>query len=79
MNTVVYFIRHAKPDTSIKDDLTRPLSLEGIEKSKELITLFKEIKIDYHNNFLEIVNITPYIMKMEFNNDKYISREEIKV
>ena len=47
MNTTVYFIRHAKPDISIKDDMTRPLSLEGIEKSKELVKLFKEIKIDY--------------------------------
>ena len=45
MNTIVYFIRHAKPDISIKDDLTRPLSFEGIEKSKELINIFKEIKI----------------------------------
>jgi 2,3-bisphosphoglycerate-dependent phosphoglycerate mutase len=187
MNTIIYFIRHAKPDISIKDDLTRPLSLEGIEKSKELINIFSEIKIDYiysspfkrsiqtiepiaenknikieivndfrerkmsnewiedyeeyskkqwdnfsykliggeslntvqkrnikelekillenkgktiiigthgtalstilnyydktflYDNFLAMVNITPYIMKMEFNNDKYISREEIKV
>jgi len=185
MNTTVYFIRHAKPDISIKDDKIRPLSLEGIEKSKELVKLFKEIKIDsiysssfkraiqtiepiakdknikieiiddfrerkmsnewvenyeeyskkqwddfsyklkdgeslnevqkrnikelekillenngktiiigthgtalstiinyydetfLYNNFLEMVNITPYIMKMEFNNDKYIKREEI--
>jgi len=183
MNTTVYFIRHAKPDISVKDDMTRPLSLEGIEKSKELINTFKEIKIDHiysspfkraiqtiepiakeknikieiiddfrerkmsnewienyeeyskkqwddfsykladgeslnevqkrnikemekillknigktiligthgtalstiinyydgtflYNNFLEMVNITPYIIKMEFNNDKYISRK----
>ena len=187
MNTTVYFIRHAKPDISIKDDKTRPLSLEGIEKSKELVKLFKEIKIDYiysspfkraiqtiepiakdkniiievindfrerkmsdewienyeeyskkqwddfsyklkdgesleevqkrnieelekilkenmgktiiigthgtalstiinyydktflHNDFMEIVNIMPYIMKMEFRNNKYISRGEIKI
>ena len=187
MNTKVYFIRHAKPDISIKDDKIRPLSLEGIEKSKELVKLFKEIKIDYiysspfkraiqtiepiakdkniiievindfrerkmsdewienyeeyskkqwddfsyklkdgeslnevqkrnikelekillenkgktiiigthgialstiinyydrtflYNNFMEIVNIMPYIMKMEFKNNKYISRGEIKI
>jgi 2,3-bisphosphoglycerate-dependent phosphoglycerate mutase len=46
MNTTVYFIRHAKPDISIKDDMTRPLSFEGIDKSKELVFSFKEIKID---------------------------------
>jgi 2,3-bisphosphoglycerate-dependent phosphoglycerate mutase len=186
MNTTVYFIRHAKPDISVKDDMTRPLSFEGIEKSKELIELFEEIIIDniysspfkrsiqtiepiakdknikieiiddfrerkmsnnwienyeeyskkqwddfsyklkdgeslnevqkrnikelekilleykgktiiigthgtalstiinYYdrtflfNNFLEMVNIMPYIIKMEFTNDKYIKREEIK-
>ena len=47
MNTTVYFIRHSKSDISVKDDMTRPLSFEGIEKSKELVNTFKEIKIDY--------------------------------
>jgi len=184
MNTTVYFIRHAKPDISVKDDMTRPLSYEGIEKSKELINTFREIKIDriysspfkraiqtiepiakdknikieiiddfrerkmsnewienygeyskkqwddfsykladgeslndvqkrnikelekillenngktiiigthgtalstiinyydrtfLYNNFLEMMNITPYIMKMKFNSEKYLSRKE---
>jgi 2,3-bisphosphoglycerate-dependent phosphoglycerate mutase len=187
MNTIIYFIRHAKTDISIKDDLTRPLSLEGIEKSKDLIKIFKEIKIDYiysspfkraiqtiepiaksknikikiindfrerkmsnkwienyeeyskkqwdnfsyklmdgesleevqkrnikelekilleykgktiiigthgtalstiinyydrsflHNNFLKMLNIMPYIMKMEFKNEKYINKEEVEI
>jgi len=46
MNTTVYFIRHAKPDFSIKDDLIRPLTFEGMEKSNELVKLFMDIKID---------------------------------
>jgi 2,3-bisphosphoglycerate-dependent phosphoglycerate mutase len=46
MITKIYFIRHAKPDFSIKSDLQRPLSIEGIEGSNELIETFKEIKID---------------------------------
>jgi len=46
MNTTVYFIRHAKPDISKKDDMTRPLLFKGVEKSKELVNTFKEIKID---------------------------------
>lgn len=32
----VYFVRHAKPDFSIKDDLTRPLSKEGINDCKKV-------------------------------------------
>lgn len=35
MNTV-YFVRHSKPDFSIKDDATRPLSAEGIRLCKEV-------------------------------------------
>ena len=33
--TKVYFVRHAKPDISIQDDLTRPLTEEGIKDSKK--------------------------------------------
>ncbi len=33
----IYFIRHAKPDISIHDDLTRPLTSEGVEDSKKVM------------------------------------------
>ena len=32
-----------------------------------------------YENFMEIVNIMPYIIMLEFNNSKYIKREEIKI
>lgn len=32
----VYFVRHAKPDFSVKDDLIRPLTEEGIKDSKKV-------------------------------------------
>ena len=34
--TKVYFVRHAKPDFSVKDDLIRPLTEEGINDSKKV-------------------------------------------
>ncbi|MFD3158313.1 histidine phosphatase family protein [Haloimpatiens sp. FM7330] len=34
--TKVYFVRHAKPDFSIHDDLTRPLNEEGIKDCKRV-------------------------------------------
>lgn len=34
--TKVYFVRHAKPDFSVKDDLIRPLTEEGINASKKV-------------------------------------------
>jgi 2,3-bisphosphoglycerate-dependent phosphoglycerate mutase len=36
MKTNIYFVRHAQPDFSIKDDLTRPLSEKGIADSKKV-------------------------------------------
>lgn len=36
MKTKVYFVRHAQPDISIRDDMTRPLTKKGIEDSKKV-------------------------------------------
>ena len=44
MNTL-YFVRHAKPDFSIHDDLTRPLTQEGMEASKNLTRFFLDKNI----------------------------------
>ena len=37
MKTLVYFIRHAEPHFSIKDDMTRPLSEKGIAGTKKVM------------------------------------------
>ncbi|MDF2881782.1 MAG: Phosphoglycerate mutase [Clostridiaceae bacterium] len=34
--TKVYFVRHATPDFSVKDDLTRPLTEQGAKDSKKV-------------------------------------------
>lgn len=34
--TKVYFVRHAKPDFNVHDDLTRPLTGEGIRDTKKV-------------------------------------------
>jgi 2,3-bisphosphoglycerate-dependent phosphoglycerate mutase len=36
MKTRIYFVRHAEPDFSIKDDLTRPLSEKGMANAKKV-------------------------------------------
>ena len=36
MKTYIYFVRHAQPDFSIKDDLTRPLSEQGLADTKKV-------------------------------------------
>ena len=44
--TDIYFIRHSIPDLSIKDDLIRPLTNDGLNKAKDLVKIFKKIPID---------------------------------
>lgn len=41
----VYFVRHAKPDFSVHDDLTRPLTVEGLEDSKKIAEILKNKNI----------------------------------
>jgi 2,3-bisphosphoglycerate-dependent phosphoglycerate mutase len=43
--TKVYFVRHAKPDFSIKDDLIRPLTEEGLNDSKKVTEFLSEKEI----------------------------------
>jgi 2,3-bisphosphoglycerate-dependent phosphoglycerate mutase len=41
----IYFVRHAKPDFSVHDDFTRPLSEEGIIDSKKVADFLKDKNI----------------------------------
>ena len=55
--TTVYLIRHAQPDLSYHDDMTRPLSPKGLEDSK-LVTSFlahKGISAIYSSPYLRAV------------------------
>lgn len=40
--TKVYFVRHAKPDFSVKDDLLRPLTEESMEERKKVTEYLKD-------------------------------------
>ena len=42
---VIYFVRHAKPDFSIKNELLRPLSEEGINDSRKVTEYLKDKNI----------------------------------
>jgi len=45
-STVLYMVRHAKPDYTYEDDATRPLLQEGIEAAQKLVDVFADIHID---------------------------------
>ena len=45
MKTLVYFVRHAEPDFSVKDDMTRPLSEKGIADSQRVTRTLDNMQI----------------------------------
>jgi len=45
--TKLYFVRHAQPEHGWKDDFTRPLTKEGVEDSKKVTELLKDVIFDY--------------------------------
>ena len=45
--TTIYFVRHAQPEYSWKDDKTRPLTGEGIADSERVYEVLKDIKLTY--------------------------------
>ncbi len=51
--TTIYFVRHSKPDFTITDELTRPLSDEGLKKCKKVTDylLDKEIHKVYSSPY----------------------------
>lgn len=58
MKTEIYFVRHAKPDFSIREDEIRPLTKQGLEDSK-LVTEFlinKDITRVYSSPFKRAVD-----------------------
>jgi 2,3-bisphosphoglycerate-dependent phosphoglycerate mutase len=44
--TRIYFVRHAQPDKSVKDDRTRPLTQKGLTDSALVIDILKDKGID---------------------------------
>lgn len=45
--TSIYFVRHAQPEHSWKEDRTRPLSDEGLQDSKQVVELLHSIHFNY--------------------------------
>ncbi|MGF7059538.1 histidine phosphatase family protein [Brassicibacter mesophilus] len=46
MKTNIYFVRHAEPDISIKDDLIRPLSKKGAADTKKITNVLMNRNIN---------------------------------
>lgn len=44
--TSVYFVRHAQPDRTVRDDRTRPLTAEGLQDSTAVADLLQGRNID---------------------------------
>lgn len=53
MITNVYFVRHAEPDYSIRDDKARPLTQKGEIAAQKLVNLFEDIGIEVVRDILK--------------------------
>ena len=58
MKTLVYFVRHAEPDFSIKEDMTRPLSEKGVKDSKKVTRTLndKQISVIYSSPYKRAID-----------------------
>lgn len=58
METKIYFVRHAHPDISIRDDMIRPLSERGIIDTKKVTNALmdKNISIIYSSPFKRAID-----------------------
>jgi len=65
--TTVYFIRHAESDFNVLDDRNRPLTIKGTVDSV-LIT-----------DFLDMVFLNPWVVKMCFDEHEIIVIEKINI
>lgn len=58
MKTNVYFVRHAEPDFSVKDDLIRPLTMKGHEDAGNIVRVLmdKDIKKVYSSPYKRAID-----------------------
>lgn len=63
MKTKIYFVRHAEPDFSIKDDMIRPLTEVGMQDSKKVTNslINKGITSIYSNPFKRAVDTIKHL------------------
>ncbi|MGX9416269.1 histidine phosphatase family protein [Vibrio sp. WJH972] len=61
--TKLIFVRHAQSDSSVKDDLTRPLTESGIAAAKKIPELFIDTHIDhfYCSPYIRSMNTIQYL------------------
>ena len=64
METNIYFVRHAQPDFSAKDDLIRPLSEKGLEDAKKVTKILMDKNITSKDAIVGIAasGTTPYVI-----------------
>lgn len=45
MKTTIYFVRHAQPDLTVREDRIRPLTAQGLEDAKKVTTALRDRNI----------------------------------
>lgn len=76
--TKVYFVRHAQPDHSWKDDRTRPLTKEGVEDSQCVLDFFKSKHIDMFYSSPYKRSVDTILSSSEYFNCEIITDERLR-
>lgn len=76
--THIYFVRHNEPDSSWKDDRTRPLTKEGQEDCLKVLEFFKDKKIDAFYSSPYIRSYQTIKMTADYFNQEIIVDERLK-
>jgi len=79
--TVIYFVRHAEPIHTWKNDRSRPLSEEGLVDRYKIMDIFKKIKIEvmysspYKRSFDTIDPIAKYFNLEIITDERFVERK----
>ncbi len=80
--TKIFFVRHAQPDHSWRDDRTRPLTEEGLRDTKIVLETLKDKEIDlffcspYKRSIDTIAETAQYFQKEIIIDERFREREK---
>jgi 2,3-bisphosphoglycerate-dependent phosphoglycerate mutase len=82
MERTIYFVRHSEPDLNVIEDRQRPLTIEGHNRLKNIVSYFKDIEIDeiYSSPYKRCVDTVKAVAKekaLEITTVEYFKERKV--
>ncbi len=82
--TRIYFVRHAQPDKSVKDDRNRPLTEKGLNDAALVYDILKDKEIDIaicspYKRSLDTIKVFTESQSLEIHTDERFRERESSV